>query len=92
MKRANRSMAAVHFMLMTSQQECGAIFRKKVPFFKQTPSFMKLKHLLLGAFAAFVLSSCSVFKSKYGCPSNGTNVGAEKLLSEPPKKVKKFKA
>lgn len=39
-----------------------------------------------------LLNSCSMFKPKYGCPSDGRNVGAEKLLSEPPKKVKKFKA
>jgi hypothetical protein len=35
--------------------------------------------------ATFILSSCSVwnkvFPPKYGCPSNGRNVGAEKLLS-----------
>ena len=41
----------------------------------------------------WILSSCSVFKPKYGCPSNGKNVGAEKLLdgSKVPK-AKKFKA
>jgi hypothetical protein len=29
------------------------------------------------------MSSCAVFKKKdkYGCPTNGRNVGAEKLLS-----------
>ncbi|MDB5253147.1 MAG: hypothetical protein JWP27_2316 [Flaviaesturariibacter sp.] len=46
---------------------------------------------------AFLLSSCSlwnkVFKPKEGCPSNGKNVGAEKILSgEGPKKSPKFKA
>jgi len=46
---------------------------------------------------AFLLSSCSlwskVFKPKEGCPSNGRNVGAEKILSgEGPKKSPKFKA
>ncbi len=50
----------------------------------------------------FLLSSCklwnSVFKPKYGCPSNGKNVGAEKILSGDPKaakdvkKAKKFKS
>jgi hypothetical protein len=34
---------------------------------------------------SLILSSCSlwnkVFGPKYGCPSNGRNVGAEKLLS-----------
>jgi len=49
----------------------------------------------------FMLSSCkiwnSVFPPKYGCPSNGKNIGAEKLVSGDPKaekaarKAKKFK-
>ena len=44
---------------------------------------------------AFVLSSCStLFKPKYGCPSSGKNVGAERLLSDPSaaRKAKKFRA
>jgi hypothetical protein len=45
--------------------------------------------------ASFTLffSSCSLFKRWEGCPSNGKNVGAEKLLdgSKTPK-AKKFKA
>jgi hypothetical protein len=49
-----------------------------------------------------LLSSCnlwhSVFKPKYGCPSNGKNIGAEKLAAGDPKaekaarKAKKFKS
>lgn len=44
-----------------------------------------------------MLSSCSVwnklFPPKSGCPSNGKNVGAERLLSgEKVPKAKKFKA
>jgi hypothetical protein len=49
-----------------------------------------------------LLSSCgmlnSIFKRKSGCPSNGKNVGAEKLLSGDPKaakdakKAKKFRS
>ena len=52
-----------------------------------------------------LLSSCklwnSVFKPKYGCPSNGKNVGAEKILkilsgdpkaAKDMKKAKKFKS
>jgi hypothetical protein len=49
-----------------------------------------------------MFSSCklwnSVFKPKYGCDSNGKNVGAEKILSGDPKaakdlkKAKKFKS
>jgi hypothetical protein len=48
------------------------------------------------------LSSCKIFgnlfKPKYGCTSNGKNVGAEKILSGDPKatkeakKAKKFRA
>lgn len=52
----------------------------------------KVRNIFLTACAASLLLSCSVFKPKYGCPSDGRNVGAEKLLSEPPKKVKKFRA
>ena len=49
-----------------------------------------------------LLSSCnmwnSIFKPKYGCPSNGKNIGAEKLASGDPaaekaaRKAKKFKS
>jgi hypothetical protein len=55
-----------------------------------------------------ILSSCKMFsnvfggvfhkKEKYGCPSNGKNVGAEKILSGDPKatkdakKAKKFRS
>jgi len=51
--------------------------------------------------ACLILSllSCSVFKSKKtGCPSNGKNVGAEKLVSGDPdaekaaRKARKFKS
>ena len=39
------------------------------------------------------LSSCNLIKRGQGCPSNGKNVGAEKILdgSKAPK-AKKFKA
>lgn len=42
---------------------------------------------------ALLISSCGVFKKGQGCPTNGKNVGAEKLLdgSKPPK-AKKFRA
>jgi hypothetical protein len=49
-----------------------------------------------------LLSSCGLwskmFKPKYGCPTNGKNVGAEKLASGDPKaekaarKAKKFRS
>ncbi|HUR09922.1 MAG TPA: hypothetical protein VM012_01050 [Flavitalea sp.] len=41
----------------------------------------------------FTASSCSVFAPKYGCPGNGKNVGAERILSgEKVPKARKFKA
>ena len=44
-----------------------------------------LRSILMIVCVSFILSSCSlwnkVFGPKYGCPSNGRNVGAEKLLS-----------
>lgn len=49
--------------------------------------------ILFTVVSVFGLSSCSVFKPKYGCPSNGKNVGAERILSgEKVPKAKKFKA
>jgi hypothetical protein len=51
---------------------------------------------------AMLFSSCkmwnNLFKPKYGCPSNGKNIGAEKLASGDPaaekaaRKAKKFKS
>lgn len=53
-----------------------------------------VRFALFAGCLAFVLSSCSVFKPKYGCPTNGKNVGAEKLLSDPSaaRKAKKFRS
>ncbi|MDE3248877.1 MAG: hypothetical protein KGO82_09470 [Bacteroidota bacterium] len=54
--------------------------------------------LLLMMLAVLVMcSSCSVWNSvfgpKYGCPANGRNTGAEKVLSgEKVPKAKRFKA
>lgn len=45
----------------------------------------------------FAVSSCNVFKPKYGCPTNGKNIGAEKLAAGDPaaekaaRKAKKFR-
>lgn len=42
-----------------------------------------------------VLSSCklwnNLFRPKYGCPSNGKNIGAEKVLSGDPETIKALK-
>jgi hypothetical protein len=59
-----------------------------------------LRFILLIATFSFMISSCNlwnkIFKPKYGCPSDGRNVGAEKLLSgdmnkKEQKKIKKAK-
>ena len=45
-----------------------------------------------------ILASCNMFKPKYGCPTNGKNIGAEKLANGDPdaekaaRKAKKFKS
>ena len=61
-----------------------------------------LRLLMITCTLAFMLSSCSlwnsVFKPKTGCPGNGKNLGAEKLLGGDEKsekearKAKKFKS
>ena len=61
-----------------------------------------LKIFLASLVIVALLSSCSVwnnmFKPKYGCGTNGKNVGAEKILSgdadtmKAVKKAKKFKS
>ena len=61
-----------------------------------------LRFFLLTLSLSLLLSSCgmlhNMFKRKTGCPSNGKNVGAEKVLSGDPatmkalKKAKKFKS
>jgi hypothetical protein len=57
---------------------------------------MYMKTVLKAAIIVLTVSlftACNVFKKpKEGCPSNGSNVGAEKLLSgEKVPKAKKFK-
>ena len=61
-----------------------------------------LRFFLVKIALTTLLSSCglwnSIFKPKYGCPTNGKNVGAEKIVSGDPegskaaKKAKKFRS
>lgn len=61
-----------------------------------------LRFLTVALTLTMLLTSCgklsNLFKRKTGCPSNGKNVGAEKILSGDPdaaksmKKAKKFKS
>lgn len=57
---------------------------------------MKTKVVVLITTCAFLLAtstSCSLFGPKYGCPGNGKNVGAERVLSgEKLPKARKFKS
>lgn len=58
-----------------------------------------MNKILLGLAIVTFLSGCFIFhkKEKYGCPTNGKNIGAERLLSgdkeaiNAAKKAKKFK-
>jgi hypothetical protein len=54
-----------------------------------------LKFFALALSITVLVSSCgklsSIFKRKTGCPSNGKNVGAEKILSGDPKAMKDVK-
>ena len=55
---------------------------------------MKMLRLSIALISiTLLLSSCSLFKAKYGCKTDGRNVGAEKLIdgTEGKKKPVKFK-
>lgn len=49
-----------------------------------------MKKLLLAAFILSILSGCSIFRrsEKRGCPTNGRNIGAERILSGDQKAIK----
>jgi len=50
------------------------------------------KNLLFLAVLCFICSAVCSCKAQYGCPSNGKNVGAERILSgEKLPKAPKFK-
>jgi len=61
---------------------------------------MMKKPILLATLLSFglMMTSCNLFKPKYGCPSNGKNIGAEKLVSGDPaaekaaRKARKFRS
>lgn len=49
-----------------------------------------MKKVLLVVMCAYFFSGCSIFRKnvKYGCPTDGRNVGAEKIASGDPKSIK----
>ncbi|MCO5285247.1 MAG: hypothetical protein M9898_02405 [Chitinophagaceae bacterium] len=58
-----------------------------------------MRKTLIFLFIAYFISGCAILKGreKLGCPTNGKNIGAEKIASGDPaaikaaKKAKKFK-
>jgi hypothetical protein len=52
-----------------------------------------MKKLILPLAVLILASSCSIFqkKDKYGCPTSGSAIGAEKLASGDPKALKAAK-
>ena len=86
---------------------CSYIYSGKCNFcfvnsLKKKQSMKAVRTLLLCVGLMLMLSSCkvwgSIFKPKYGCKTDGRNVGAEKLASGDPesekaaRKAKKFKS
>jgi hypothetical protein len=49
-----------------------------------------MKKIIFAIFCVSVLASCSIFKKneKYGCPTDGRNIGAEKLAAGDEKALK----
>lgn len=49
-----------------------------------------MKKSIIALFALTMLSSCFIFKKKekYGCPTNGRNIGAEKIAAGDEKAIK----
>lgn len=49
-----------------------------------------MKKTIIALFALTMLSSCFIFKKKekYGCPTNGRNIGAERIAAGDEKAIK----
>ncbi|MBS1734823.1 MAG: hypothetical protein JST02_16140 [Bacteroidetes bacterium] len=52
-----------------------------------------MKKILLALSVTVLLNSCFIFqkKEKYGCPSNGRNIGAERIAAGDEKAIKASK-
>ncbi len=61
--------------------------------------FHSMKKIIIFAACGYMFCGCSIFRrhEKYGCPTNGKNIGAERILSgdksaiKAARKAKKFK-
>ena len=63
--------------------------------FNETDHMKTVRYFIIFCSFSLLVTSCSLFKPKYGCESNGRNVGAEKVLEmskKEQKKAGKFKA
>ncbi|MBD0333574.1 MAG: hypothetical protein ICV66_13080 [Chitinophagaceae bacterium] len=73
-----------------------SIYEKNLFILLNNVDMKNIRNTLIGFAFVFMVSSCSVvnnlFPSKYGCKSNGKNVGAEKVLEGNAPKAKRFKA
>ena len=49
-----------------------------------------MKKIILGFIVLSMMNSCFIFKKKekYGCPTNGRNIGAERIASGDEKAIK----
>ena len=52
-----------------------------------------MKKILIATSLCWILSGCFIFhkQEKYGCPTNGKNIGAERILSGDAKAIKAAK-
>ncbi|MEO6812413.1 MAG: hypothetical protein ABI172_00670 [Ginsengibacter sp.] len=52
-----------------------------------------MKKILIATSLCWMLSGCFIFhkQEKYGCPTNGKNIGAERILSGDAKAIKAAK-
>jgi hypothetical protein len=48
-----------------------------------------VRYLTIISSFSFLVTSCSLFKAKRGCPTNGKNVGAERVLDMSKKEQRK---
>jgi hypothetical protein len=52
-------------------------------------NLLHMKSLIILVGLSFIISSCGIFRSqKNGCPTNGRNVGAEKILANDPQAIR----
>ena len=86
------TVAGLKMLLTKNNNLYSTIYPIQMSYRKQFMKNLVKAAILVGIVSLF--GACNVFKKpKEGCPSNGKNVGAEKLLSgEKLPKVRKFRS